>query len=93
MIPPSLIALTTDFGTGSHYVAQMKGVLLGLNPLRRIVDLTHEVTPQQIRQVAFLLQQSVAAFPPETCLVVVVGQRVYSRQSRFEGKLVPEEER
>ncbi len=76
MIPPSLIALTTDFGTGSHYVAQMKGVLLGLNPSLQIVDLTHDVAPQQIRQAAFLLQQSVPAFPAETCHVVVVDPGV-----------------
>jgi S-adenosylmethionine hydrolase len=76
MIPPSLVSLMTDFGTGSHYVAQMKGVLLGLNPSLRIVDLTHDVAPQQIRQAAFLLQQSVAAFPPETCHVVVVDPGV-----------------
>jgi S-adenosylmethionine hydrolase len=76
MIPPSLITLLTDFGPDSHYVAQMKGVLLGLNPGLRIVDLSHAVAPQQIRQAAFLLQQSVAAFPADTCHVVVVDPGV-----------------
>ncbi|MBW3600477.1 MAG: SAM-dependent chlorinase/fluorinase, partial [Planctomycetes bacterium] len=44
-----IITLTTDFGEGSFYVAEMKGVILSIHPGARIVDITHSVAPQDIR--------------------------------------------
>ena len=54
----AIITLTTDFGTGSPYVAAMKGVILGINPAARIVDISHEVAPQDIRHGAVLLAEA-----------------------------------
>ena len=45
----SIITLTTDFGAGSPYVAAMKGVILSINPAATIVDITHDIPPQDIR--------------------------------------------
>ena len=36
-----IVTLTTDFGTSGSYVAAMKGVLLGLAPSARLVDVSH----------------------------------------------------
>ena len=44
-----LITLLTDFGEGSQYVAQMKGVILGIHSEARIVDVSHSVPPQAIQ--------------------------------------------
>ncbi|OGP69422.1 MAG: hypothetical protein A2Y80_03775 [Deltaproteobacteria bacterium RBG_13_58_19] len=41
-----IITLLTDFGTRDAYVASLKGVILGLNPKVRLVDLSHAVPPQ-----------------------------------------------
>ena len=79
-MPFRLVTLTTDFGLSSHYVAQMKGVMLGINPQLQLVDLSHAVPPQQVRQAAFLLQQTVAAFPPDTCHLVVVDPGVGTKR-------------
>ncbi len=76
MKPPNLITLTSDFGASSHYVAQMKGVLLGLNPHLQVVDLTHAIAPQRVRDGALVLQQTVPAFPAETCHIVVIDPGV-----------------
>jgi hypothetical protein len=54
----------------------MKGVILGICPEARIVDLTHEVVPYQIPQAAFLLQQSWPYFPKGSIHVVVVDPGV-----------------
>ena len=51
----AMITLTTDFGRDSPYVAAMKGVILSLNPAVTLVDLTHSVPPQDIRQGALAL--------------------------------------
>ncbi|MHB1421649.1 MAG: SAM hydrolase/SAM-dependent halogenase family protein [Gemmataceae bacterium] len=71
-----LITLTTDFGSGSHYVAAAKGVLLALNPDARIVDLSHDIPAQDLRQTAFFLVSTLPYFPPETLHMVVVDPGV-----------------
>lgn len=71
-----LITLTTDFGVGSAYVAQLKGVLLSAAPKCRIVDVSHSISPQNIREAALLLRGTAFAFPTGTVHVVVVDPGV-----------------
>ncbi len=51
-----MITLTTDFGDMDHYVAVMKGVILGINPNARIVDITHNIRRHDIRHAAYVLK-------------------------------------
>ena len=71
-----IIALTTDFGDRDSYVAQMKGVILGINPDVQLVDVTHAIGKQDVLRAALVLAQSVAAFPPGTIHLVVVDPGV-----------------
>jgi hypothetical protein len=48
-MPDPLITLTTDFGESSPFVAAMKGVILAINPSARLVDLSHQIPPQELR--------------------------------------------
>lgn len=75
---PPIISLLTDFGLGDTYVGQMKAAILSINPLARIVDLTHEVAPHQVREGAFLLESALPAFPVGTIHVAVVDPGVGS---------------
>ncbi|MBI3286419.1 MAG: SAM-dependent chlorinase/fluorinase [Chloroflexi bacterium] len=70
------ITLTTDFGTGDGYVGVMKGVIYGINPQARIVDLSHDIPPQDIARAAFLLARHFTFFPPDTIHLVVVDPGV-----------------
>ncbi|MBI2906507.1 MAG: SAM-dependent chlorinase/fluorinase [Chloroflexi bacterium] len=72
----SLITLTTDFGRLDGYVAAMKGVILGINPQAAIVDVSHEVAPQDIAGAAFLLCTVAPYFPVGAIHVVVVDPGV-----------------
>ena len=72
----SIITLTTDFGSGSHYAAAMKGVILSIDPAATIVDLSHDVPPQDIRRAALLLDNAADWFPPDTIHVAVVDPGV-----------------
>jgi S-adenosylmethionine hydrolase len=72
------IALLTDFGTVDPYVGVMKGVMLGIAPDAALVDLTHAVQPQKIKQAAFLLLNSYRYFPSGTVFLVVVDPGVGS---------------
>ncbi|MGE5138447.1 MAG: S-adenosyl-l-methionine hydroxide adenosyltransferase family protein [Rudaea sp.] len=67
----NLITLTTDFGLIDGFVGVMKGVILSINPDARIVDITHGVERQDIRQGAFLLANSLPYFPPAIHVCVV----------------------
>jgi len=72
----SLITLTTDFGEGSPYVAEMKGVILAINPEARLVDVSHAIPPQNIRQGALVLADATGVFPTGTIHVAVVDPGV-----------------
>jgi len=72
----SIITLITDFGTADGYVGAMKGVILSLAPHVQIVDITHEISPQAIRQAAWALATAAPYFPPGTVHVVVVDPGV-----------------
>jgi S-adenosyl-L-methionine hydrolase (adenosine-forming) len=77
-MPVPLITLLTDFGLQDPYVGIMKGVIFGICPEARIVDLTHEVIPYRILQAAFHLEQSWRYFPEGSIHVVVVDPGVGS---------------
>ncbi len=72
----STVALLTDFGTRDGYVAEMKGVLVGMNPEASIIDLTHDIPAQDIRHGAWVLERVVGRFPADTIHVAVVDPGV-----------------
>lgn len=75
-MPDPVVTLTTDFGTRSPFVAAVKGVVLGVNPAARVIDLSHEIPPFDLRHVAFFLAEAVPYFPAGTVHVVVVDPEV-----------------
>jgi S-adenosylmethionine hydrolase len=72
----SIITLTTDFGLKDGNVGVMKGVIWGIAPGVQIVDLSHLIPPQNLREAALILARSAPYFPPETIHVVVVDPGV-----------------
>ena len=72
------ITLLTDFGTKDPYVGIMKGVILSTNPDVRIVDITHEVDPQDVREGAFLIPEYYRYLEKGTIHVAVVDPTVGS---------------
>jgi len=71
-----VIALLTDFGTKDYFVAAMKGVILSINPNAAVVDITHEVPPQDVWTGAFVLRSVYKWFPRGTIFVAVVDPGV-----------------
>ena len=72
--PP--IVLTTDFGLADAFVGVMKGVILKINPQAVIIDLTHEIQPQNLRQASFVLGTNYSYFPSNTIHVAVIDPGV-----------------
>ena len=73
-----IITLTTDFGLADGYVGTMKGVILSIAPEASIVDISHDIEPQNVRQAAYVLSTAAPYFPPGTIHVVVVDPGVGS---------------
>jgi S-adenosylmethionine hydrolase len=77
-MPDRIITLTTDFGTDSPYIAEMKGVIYTLNPQATVVDITHAIPPQDIAQGSLVLAQTSHRFPSGTIHVAVIDPGVGS---------------
>ena len=73
-----VITLTTDFGLDDPFVGIMKGVILNIVPDAQIIDITHNIEPQNITQAALILNATYPWFPRKTVNVVVVDPGVGS---------------
>ena len=75
-----VITLITDFGDKSGYAGVMKGVILTINQNCQIIDITHQISPQDIEEAAFLLHNTCSYFPKNGVHVVVVDPGVGSER-------------
>ncbi len=75
-----IIALLTDFGTQDYFVGAMKGVILSVNRDVNIVDITHEIAPQDINSASFTLRACYKHFPAKTIFTAVVDPGVGSER-------------
>lgn len=75
------ITLLTDFGDQDSYVAEMKGVILSINPEAEIVQTTQKVKPGNIRQGAYLLGRYFGYYPEGTVHLAVVDPGVGTERS------------
>ncbi len=74
----NLITLLTDYGTRDSFVANMKGMILKTNPQAQVIDITHEIAPQDIWEAAFTLKSVYNQFPRGTIHLAVVDPGVGS---------------
>ena len=72
----SLLVFTTDFGLSDAYAGVMKGVALSINPGLSFIDLTHQISPQNVAQGSFLLGLNHHYFPEDAIHVAVVDPGV-----------------
>jgi hypothetical protein len=75
-----VIALLTDFGTKDYFVGAMKGTILLINKKANIIDITHEISPQDINSARFTLRACYKNFPKKTIFVAVVDPGVGSQR-------------
>lgn len=77
---PRVAAILTDFGTEDTYIGTMKAVMLSIAPDLQIVDITHAIGPQNVREGAFALLNSYRYFPAGAVFCVVVDPGVGSER-------------
>lgn len=71
-----LLTLLTDFGLTDTYVGVMKGAIAQINPTLKVIDLTHQIPPQDIAAARFHLMTAYPYFPAGTVHVAVVDPGV-----------------
>src|SRR5579884_2904285 len=73
-----VVALMTDFGLGDGDVGVMKGVIAGIAPQAQIIDITHDIAPQNVPSAAWILSTAYRYFPAGTVFVCVIDPGVGS---------------
>ena len=79
----NLIALLTDFSWHNWYLGVMKGVIKGINPAVRVIDLCHDVSSQDVREGSFILSNSFGYFPRGTIFLCVVDPGVGTKRKNI----------
>lgn len=74
----AIITLTTDYGARDAFAASVKGVILKINPQAQIVDISNEISPQDIWEAAYTLRSAYRYFPKGTVHLAVVDPGVGS---------------
>ena len=68
----SIITLTTDFGTKDHFVAKIKAAIISDSPETNIVDISHKISPFNIMEAAYVIENSYKHFPEKTIHIIGV---------------------
>jgi len=83
----TVLSITTDFGITNGFVGTMKGVIYGIAPNVKIVDITQLVSPQDVREGAYAIWRAVPFFPPGSVHVGVVDPGVGTRRRPIGARL------
>ncbi|MCI0595453.1 MAG: SAM-dependent chlorinase/fluorinase [candidate division Zixibacteria bacterium] len=75
-----MITFSSDFDAVDPYAAIVKGVILSINPKAKIIDLSHELAPHDIRPAAFFVAAACPVFPSRTIHLCVVDPGVGSNR-------------
>lgn len=74
--PNGIVVFMSDFGTSDDAAALCKGVMVSVDPTLKILDLTHEVTPFDVREGAIYLAEAAKVYPSGTVFIGVVDPGV-----------------
>ena len=71
-----LITLTTDFGIKDHFAGAVKGAIYSELPDAKIIDITHQITPFNITETAYIIKNSYKSFPDGTIHIIGVDSEL-----------------
>jgi S-adenosylmethionine hydrolase len=83
----SIITLTTDFGTKDHFVGAVKGTIYSELPDARIVDITHQISPFNITETAYILKNAYKSFPEGSIHIIGVDSELTEENRHIAIKL------
>ncbi len=83
----SIITLTTDFGEKDHFAGAIKGAIYSELPQIRIVDISHSISPFNISEAAYIIQNAYRSFPKGTIHVIGVDSELNKENKHIAVKL------
>jgi hypothetical protein len=83
----TVLSITTDFGLTNGFVGAMKGVIYGIAPNVKIVDISHLISPQNVLEGAYAMWRAVPFFPPGSVHVGVVDPGVGTKRRPIGARL------
>jgi len=83
----SIITLTTDFGIKDHFVGAVKGTIYSELPNAKIVDITHQISPFNITETAYILRNAYKKFPEGSIHVIGVDAELNDENRHIAVKL------
>lgn len=83
----AIITLTSDFGLKDHHVASMKGAILSELHDVTIVDLSHEISPFNIIETAYIVGNAIKKFPKGTINIIAVDAEYSVRNKSIVAKI------
>lgn len=83
----SIITLTTDFGTKDHFVGAIKGTIYSELPDARIVDISHQISPFNITETAYILKNAYKSFPEGSIHIIGVDSELNEENKHIALKL------
>lgn len=69
----AIITLTSDWGTIDHYAGAVKGTIISRLPDARIIDITHQIPPFDLKMAAFILKNTYKHYPPKTIHIIGIS--------------------
>jgi len=83
----SLITLTTDFGLKDHFVGAVKGAIYTELPEAIIVDISHDISPFNIAETAYIMKNAYKSFPEESIHIIGVDSELSEETKHIALKL------
>jgi hypothetical protein len=83
----AIITLTTDFGEKDHFAGAIKGAIYSELPDVRIVDVSHSVSPFNIPEAAYIIQNAYSSFPKGTIHIIGIDSELNPENKHIAVKL------
>ncbi|RED48194.1 SAM hydrolase/SAM-dependent halogenase family protein [Seonamhaeicola aphaedonensis] len=83
----AIITLTTDFGEKDHFAGATKGAIYSELPNVRIVDISHSVSPFNIPEAAYIIQNAYRSFPKGTIHIIGIDSEINQENKHIAIKL------
>jgi len=83
----SIITLTTDFGMKDYFVAAIKGAIYSDLPEANIVDITHDISPFNITETAYIIRNAYKHFPKGSIHIIGVDSEATQENKHIALKL------
>jgi len=82
-----IITLTTDFGEKDHFAGAVKGAIYTELPEMKIVDISHSVSPFNIPEAAYIIQNAYSSFPKGTIHIIGIDSEMHEENKHIAMKL------